>query len=100
MKYSREIICAIEDWNDSTTLHIEINGVNMKCVPANMVSFSLALASAKSNLRNKLRQARRPLLWEISQGTAVENSDFDKNTNSKHIVTYGTYIDGVTLSLC
>ena len=77
----------------------------MKCVPANMgsflfIGFSLALASAKSNLRNKLRQARRPLLWEISQGTAVENSDFDKNTNSKHIVTYGTYIDGVTLSQC
>ena len=37
-----EIVCTIKDWNDSTTLHIEINGVNMKCVPANMVSFSLA----------------------------------------------------------
>ena len=32
------------------------------------IGFSLALASAKSNLRNKLRQARPPLLWEISQG--------------------------------
>ena len=69
------------------------------------IGFSLALASAKSNLRNKLRQARRPLLWEISQGGGalqlkIVISDFDKNTNSKHIVTYGTYIDGVTLSLC
>ena len=34
------------------------------------------------------------------RGTAAENSDFDKNTNSKHIVTYITYIDGVTLSQC
>lgn len=31
------------------------------------IGFSLALASAKSNLRNKLRQTRRTLLWEISQ---------------------------------